>query len=333
MVHVKYKMNKRISDFLKGFITGDMIGFQYEGLKSNRFAKNNNILNKKKIHHSTDDTEHLIFTKQSLQTFSSNGISPEIFKRNLKLGFLIWIFTFPLTIGMTTLKAAFKIIFFSKDPSVTSMGNGPVMRIPGIIEMFSNDRVTRNQYIKISTNLTHKSPKLDDNMNFIGDFLSFIYNNKNLPSIEQVLQMVNVNNLSQEKEYKLMLSVLQNEISINDFKKETNTVRQIVGYLPFTITFALMYNYKINTYEDLVDSIVTSGGDVDTNLFLASGIFLYIKPTPVDINIECFENLILVKNSSIQLFMAYLHRRVLDFVFIYTILFKRAFKFITFQKW
>ena len=104
----------------------------------------------------SDDTEHAIFTARAL--LESGGDSQK-FARLLHCEFRRWFLAIPPGVGLATLKAGLKNLFFARSPGVFSAGNGPAMRAPILGAALGETMSQLRQYLPISTRMTHTDPK------------------------------------------------------------------------------------------------------------------------------------------------------------------------------
>jgi ADP-ribosylglycohydrolase len=104
----------------------------------------------------SDDTEHAIFTARALL---ESGGDPQKFGRLLHSEFRRWSLAIPPGVGLATLKAGFKNLFFVSSPGVFSAGNGPAMRAPILGATLGEVVPQLRECLQISTKMTHTDPK------------------------------------------------------------------------------------------------------------------------------------------------------------------------------
>lgn len=160
---------------LKGIYIGDCLGLPYEGLSSKQIQKlKPNFFKSPWIHNEwffSDDTEHASFTLKAL----ANSKDTESFKRLLLKEFRCWFLTLPLGIGMATMKAGFKSLFFLPT-GVKSQGNGPLMRATVIGAFFHDNEKERKKHIHVSTTMTHSDPVVDEVAQWVGKIATDLVN-------------------------------------------------------------------------------------------------------------------------------------------------------------
>ncbi len=147
---------------LLGTAVGDSLGLPYEGLSPQRAAK---LFPDTSKHHFffgkgmvSDDTEHACFVARAL--IKSKGDVNE-FQKQLARSLRWWLLGLPAGIGLATLRSIIKL-WFGIPPTksgVFSAGNGPAMRSPILGVAFGHDHKKLKQYVKASTEITHRDPK------------------------------------------------------------------------------------------------------------------------------------------------------------------------------
>lgn len=162
--------NNQILGLFLGTAVGDAMGLPRENLSPKRSVKLFGatiqpalIVIPKLTHFSvcSDDTEHLWITADVLLR-SQN--SPELFSQFLSRNMKKWFLSLPVGAGKASLKASIKLLL-GISPSrsgVYSAGNGPAMRAPIIGAFFANDSKKLDQYLKISTRMTHTDPQAEE---------------------------------------------------------------------------------------------------------------------------------------------------------------------------
>jgi ADP-ribosylglycohydrolase len=159
------KPNKNPDAFigcLLGTAVGDSLGLPYEGLRAQRARK---LFPDTTKHHFffgkgmvSDDTEHACFTAQAI--IRSKGDVKE-FQKRLARSLRWWLLGLPAGVGFATLRSIL-ILWLGISPrksGVFSAGNGPAMRSPILGVAFGHDHEILKQYVKASTEITHKDPK------------------------------------------------------------------------------------------------------------------------------------------------------------------------------
>jgi ADP-ribosylglycohydrolase len=143
---------------LEGLYIGDCFALPYEGLSSRQISVlSPELLRSPWLHRGwfySDDSEHALFTFNSLIDCKD---SPQ-FKSRLKNQLRLWMLSLPIGGGLGTLKAGLLHLLFFPHRGIRSQGNGPMMRAPIIGAAFCEEEKKRNEFVKISTELTHSDP-------------------------------------------------------------------------------------------------------------------------------------------------------------------------------
>ena len=147
---------------LVGTAVGDALGLPAEGLSKQRIArrwrgewKHRLLFGRGMI---SDDTEHTLFVAQALLDYPSDV---DKFRRALAWKFRWWFLSLPAGIGFATLRAILKLWLGwpAHKSGVFSAGNGPAMRAGIIGAYFHDDAIKREEFVAVSTLLTHTDPK------------------------------------------------------------------------------------------------------------------------------------------------------------------------------
>ena len=149
---------------LLGTAVGDSLGLPYEGMSPKRAAK---LFPDTSKHHFffgkgmvSDDTEHACFVAQAI--IRSKGDVKE-FQKRLARSLRWWLLGLPAGVGFATLRSILKL-WLGIPPTksgVFSAGNGPAMRSPILGVAFGHNPEQLKQYVKASTEITHRDPKAD----------------------------------------------------------------------------------------------------------------------------------------------------------------------------
>lgn len=251
---------------IKGGIIGDSLLLPYEFLNKKKAQKRylKHKLKQSLIEDNgmtSDDSDHLIMTYQSLEKSKNKEDFQNILANNLK----IWLFTLPIGIGFTTLKAIIKLLigFSPKKSGINSLGNGPLMRVSVISAYFSNDDKQRNEYIKASTEITHNNLETIRITQLIGNVIAYIYKNNKKPNYEELLILLKcVDSPLTQKHIKILLENLNNDL--DKFLNAIDSSKEVTGYIMTSSVFIIYVMHNSTNYKEAFEMIVKAGGDTDT---------------------------------------------------------------------
>lgn len=216
----------------------------------------------------SDDTEHLWITADALIRSQD---SPELFSQFLSCNMKKWFLSFPIGAGKASIKASLKLLLgFSPERSgVYSAGNGPAMRAPIIGAFFANDSEKLDQFLKISTNMTHTDPQAEEGSWVIAQAAALIMRDAPHQApidsfFDFVLSKLDVGQLKTSLE--LAKGYLISGKSFSDYLAVMNLDhRGISGYMGHTVP-AVIYAwlYYFGDYQKGIEAIILAGGDSDT---------------------------------------------------------------------
>lgn len=105
----------------------------------------------------SDDTEHALLTARSLMDAQGNAA---VFEQALSKRLKRWLIALAPGVGKATLMSIVSMWF--RAPSRCgrpSAGNGPLMRAPIIGLYYNQDQALRDEFVKVSTQMTHRDPR------------------------------------------------------------------------------------------------------------------------------------------------------------------------------
>lgn len=216
----------------------------------------------------SDDTEHLWITADALLR-SQN--SPELFSQFLSRNMKKWFLSLPVGAGKASLKASIKLLL-GISPSrsgVYSAGNGPAMRAPIIGAFFANDSKKLDQYLKISTRMTHTDPQAEEGAWVIAQAAALIMReNPTIAPIEKFFNIVLPKIYSEQLKKSLQLArdYLITKQSFEEYLIAMNLDKLgVSGYIGHTVP-AVIYAwlYYFGDYQKGIEAIILAGGDSDT---------------------------------------------------------------------
>lgn len=251
---------------IKGGIIGDSLLLPYEFLNKEqghkrylKYGLRQSLIEDNGM--TSDDSDHLMMTYQSLVKSLNKEDFQKILARKLKF----WIFTLPIGIGLTTIKAIIKLLigFSPMKSGINSLGNGPLMRVSIIAAYFSNDEFKRNEYIKASSETTHNNDETVKMTQIIGNVIAFVYENNKKPTKEELLKLLTCSNSPLTEKY---IKVLLNNLN-SDLKTFLNAIdsnKMVTGYIMTSSVFILYVLYNAKDYKEAFEMIIEAAGDTDT---------------------------------------------------------------------
>ena len=265
---------------LLGTAVGDSLGLPYEGLSPQRAAK---LFPDTTKHHFffgkgmvSDDTEHACFVAQAI--IRSKG-DVEEFQNQLARSLRWWLLGLPAGIGFATLRSIIKL-WFGIPPTksgVFSAGNGPAMRSPILGVAFGYDAKLLKQYVKASTEITHRDPKA-----FYAAFAVALasldivcadtqWQEDFQTSLKRLLPDEGAREFHDLVE-RAKISAENNE-PVTKFAESIGSKKGISGYSYHTVpcVFQVWFKYG-DDFETGLQEIIKAGGDTDTAGAIYGGI-------------------------------------------------------------
>lgn len=216
----------------------------------------------------SDDTEHLWITADALLR-SQN--SPELFSQFLSHNMKKWFLSVPVGAGKASLKASIKLLL-GISPSrsgVYSAGNGPAMRAPIIGACFANDSEKLDQFLKISTRMTHIDPEAEEGAWVIAQAAALLRREVlNQAPIADYFKVIlpQIKSLPLKTSLQLAYEYLSLGKSFHDYLCALGLDQKgISGYIGHTVP-AVIYAwlYYFGDYQKGITAIILAGGDSDT---------------------------------------------------------------------
>ena len=261
-----------------GTAVGDALGLPAEGFSQKRAEKmfkgnwhHRLILNKGMV---SDDTEHTVFTAQSLLAYPD---SPKKFARRLAWSLRLWAVCLPAGVGWATLRAVMRLwIGFSPEKSgVYSAGNGPAMRSAVIGAFFASDINAGNfekpdAYLKALTLITHTDPRALTGAKVVAYItaLGFQENLTQKPELQDFIKLIVLpgkNDPEWIQITELISQCLLENLSVKEFAEKMGLSKGVTGYIYHTVPIALYAWYlHFRDFKNTLISVFNCGGDTDT---------------------------------------------------------------------
>lgn len=268
-------MKKNIEDKIAGLIfgtaVGDSIGLPAEGFSADKIKnlswqdwRHRFFMNKGML---SDDTEHTVMVSQAL--IATHDLID--FTKVLKHKFRWWLLGLPPAIGFGTLRAILKMwIFPWMSTGVNSAGNGPAMRSGVIGAFFSDDKVKMSEYVRASTNLTHRDTRAYHGSLAIAYAVSFaIKDDIGRLDRDAFFLELQSGDLGFDEEWLKLVDKMKNAIdknmSVSDFALSLGLSKGISGYIYHTVPMAIYaWVRHYGNYRLSLESVLNCGGDTDT---------------------------------------------------------------------
>jgi ADP-ribosyl-[dinitrogen reductase] hydrolase len=167
----------RLRGLLLGQAMGDSIGLPMEGLTAAAIHRRwpepleqSLLLGRGWI---SDDTEHACLTLVACLRANGDGTR---FERALAWQLRWWFACLPGGVGLATARSCLKLwLGFPPRPAGSySAGNGPCMRATVLGAVFSADEVTRHDWVRVSTRLTHTDPRAEIAAQALADAVAWV---------------------------------------------------------------------------------------------------------------------------------------------------------------
>lgn len=301
---------EKINQVIKGGIIGDSLLLPYEFLKKNK-AQNKYFKYGLKqslfagYGFTSDDSDHLIMTYQAIKNTSNVRDFQNLLAKKLKY----WFFTFPIGIGLTTIKSIFKLLlgFSPKKSGINSLGNGSLMRVSVIATYFYDNEEKRNEYIKASTEITHNNIETIKITQLIGNVIAHIVKNERKPTEKEYNELLKCENQLTSKYINIFLNNLNTDL--DSYLKQAESSKQVTGYIMTSSIFILYVLHNAKNYKEAFEMIIQASGDTDTIGTVVGSMFSILDKNMVNdkainkilfTNIESIENYgyfnLLIKN-------------------------------------
>lgn len=256
---------EKINQVIKGGIIGDSLLLPYEFLKKNK-AQNKYFKYGLKqslfagYGFTSDDSDHLIMTYQAIKNTSNVRDFQNLLAKKLKH----WFFTFPIGIGLTTIKSIFKLLlgFSPQKSGINSLGNGSLMRVSVIATYFYNNEDKRNEYIKTATEITHNNIETIKITQLIGNVIAHIVKNERKPIEKEYKEILKCENQLTNKYINIFLNNLNADL--DSYLKQAESSKQVTGYIMTSSIFILYILHNAKNYKEAFEMIIQASGDTDT---------------------------------------------------------------------
>ena len=264
----------KIRGLILGTAVGDALGLPAEGLSPDTIRtlqwsnwRHRFVFGKGMV---SDDTEHTFFVCQALLRCGSDA---DCFRRTLAWKLRWWLLGLPVGIGLGTLRAIIKLwCFVPPDRSgVFSAGNGPAMRSAIIGARFRDDPQRMNEFVRCSTELTHKDPRA-----FVGALavsyaaaLGLTGSETERPEINRFLDTLRRISSDRDDQWPGLIDQIDNGLakgfSVAEFANSLNLHRGVTGYVYHTVPvsiYAWLRHY--GDFKTTMTEVLNCGGDTDT---------------------------------------------------------------------
>lgn len=243
----------------------------------------------------SDDTEHALFTARAL--VESGGDAPK-FARLLPSEFRRWMLALPPGIGLATLKAGIKALFFLPRSGVFSAGNGPAMRAPILGAALGEITPQLIEFLDCSTQMTHTDPKARWGALAVAlaasETIREATGNASANAIDGRRLVREFSEWSDNSDAaKECLSLLKKAVNSAsrgqntlDFCAELGLSKGVSGYIFDTVPVVIQCFLRNQTdFRVGIEEIIACGGDTDTSAAILGGILgaqLGIEAIPLD---------------------------------------------------
>lgn len=267
-------LSAQFRGLLLGTAVGDALGLPAEGLRPDIIRKlgwscwqHRLFLGKGMV---SDDTEHTFMVCQALLAYPEDS---KYFTSSLAWKFRWWLIAIPAGIGYGTLRAILRLWLFLpfRKCGVFSAGNGPAMRSAIIGARFWNDKDCISEYVRCSTELTHKDPRALTGALAVSHAaaLGMRHSSTQKPDAKPFWGILRNLSLKDDTEWPSLVDrmegALEKNLSVADFVSRMNLSKGVTGYIYHTVPVAI-YTW-LRHYGDFRTSLTEAlncGGDTDT---------------------------------------------------------------------
>ena len=264
---------------------GDSLGLAYENMPGRRVrAITNGELKQRFVlgwrGMVSDDTEHALMTARALMDAQDDV---EVFERQLSKRLKRWLQTFPPAAGKATITSIFLMWF--KKPSRCgrpSAGNGPLMRAPIIGLYYAHDESARDDFISMSTKMTHADPRATFMAAGIADIIAHSASGKiHWPQMSMMFRLAASRHSAAKDEAYIteltgLLDILDESYeqghALAHGLAEIGCEKGIDGYVYRSALGAAYIASHSRDYLDAIERSVMQGGDTDSTAALAAAI-------------------------------------------------------------
>lgn len=271
--------DQALKECLLGTAVGDALGLPYEGLSRRRAmsllgppTRYRFLCGRGMI---SDDTEHSILVAESLiESAGDVSLFEKAFSRRLKW----WFLSLPAGIGMATARACCKLLIGlpGTKSGIYSAGSGAAMR-SAVLGAFASDEQQLVNLVRTSTRITHTDPKAE--MGAIAIALA-VYLSQSGQPVEPDEYLSRLQCCLQAEEatdfIKLMrkaVDAVREESETVVFANELGLSKGVGGYVYHCVPVAIhCWLSHQNDFRAAMESIISCGGDTDTNAAMVGGI-------------------------------------------------------------
>jgi len=263
---------------LLGGALGDSLGLPSEGIRASRIMKlrpaplRQCLINGKGM--VSDDTEHAVMTLLSLRESRNN---PEDFATKLASRLRWWLASIPAGIGLATARSILRLSIGinSQRSGVWSAGNGPLMRAPIIGAWFADNPDFRDEYVKVSTSMTHRDPRALESARIIARATAMAALRKTDGNHEILAELeTDVQSEEMRIRFPLIRKSLEESESVSEFANRfCRKPGYVTGFAPDSAAVALYaWLRHRHDFRATIESVIRAGGDTDTIAFIAGSI-------------------------------------------------------------
>ncbi len=266
-------MTDRLTGILLGTAVGDALGLPAEGISPRRRRRwwpgpwrHRFLLGRGMI---SDDTEHSLFVTQALLQHPD---APEAFQRRLAWSLRWWFASLPAGIGRATLRACVKLWvgFPPARSGVFSAGNGPAMRVAMIGGYFYNDPDAMEQFVKASTELTHRDPRAATGALAVARLAGWAveHDATKAPKIESISELLG-SLVPDDTEWceliEKIVAAHQDQLPVVEFAASLGLEKGVTGYIYHTVPVAIYsWFHHYGDFRETLSAVLDCGGDTDT---------------------------------------------------------------------
>lgn len=270
------KIQERIHGVLLGTAVGDAVGLPAEGLTPEKIRQLGwaesgwrhrfFFFGRGMV---SDDTEHTILVAQAMLR---SGRDAEKFRRCFARSLRWWILALPAGVGLATARACLKL-WLGVSPrrsGVFSAGNGPAMRSAVIGARFFDDADRRREWIRISTETTHRDPRALTGALAMGELTAAILRE----AAGGIAQEVSFEELRQLKsaadgEWDALIDQMEKALGerreVAEFAEAIGCDRGVTGYVYHSVPVAIYaWLRHRGRFSEILEAVWNCGGDTDT---------------------------------------------------------------------
>ena len=228
----------------------------------------------------SDDTEHALITARALMDSQDDS---EKFERQLSRRLRRWLSTFPPAAGKATITSIILMCF--KKPSKCgrpSAGNGPLMRAPIIGLYYAHDEAARDNFVSVSTKMTHADPRATFMAAGIADIIAHSVDGKlHWPKMSMLFRLAACrHSMAEDAAHIAELTGLLDKLDeshghghdLAHGLAEIGCAKGIDGYVYRSALGAAWIASLSGDYREAITRAVMQGGDTDSTAALAAAI-------------------------------------------------------------